>query len=1071
MNIAVIGMSGLYPAAENLEAFHKVLANKEDRITKVSDKRRKLLGLPENTEYQEIGFIEDIDCFDNAFFRVAAKEAVNMSPEQRKSLELAALAILDGGYTLEEFRGKNCGVVVASQDNDYYQLLKEKNGLAWIGSMKSVIAGRISHALDLHGASLVVDTGCSSNLVGMDDALMRLESKDIDYALVGGVTVYLQFGEKDTRGDLLGIEASNDRSKPFDAAADGIGVGEGGGFVLLKRAEDARRDRDHIYGLIRGSALSCDGSRCMSMTTPGVEGQKEAIQAAWKRSGLDISCVTELEAHGTGTKLGDPIEVDSFVESYQELGGDPQKKIPLSSVKGNIGHLNANAGIASLEKVLLGFQHHVSYPICGFQTPNPFIDFEAGVLTPQKELITYDPSEKRVVGINSFGLSGTNAHLIVENNPEPEADRDISGMTLLKLSAKTEASLRSFAEEVRQRIERCGVTYNLIATLNAGRDDYEYRAAVIADSKEGFLKELAQISVAKLDKKDLNKPMPPVPMRTDDPETLQLIRTLYLDGYAVDWKKFSGDYAKVSAPTYVFEKTSHWNTLISHTSPADAAEKAPEASPAPAAVPKQDVSAKLKEIWMDVLECSAEEIEAAEDFFELGGNSLLISILVEEIETAFGVTVDVEDIYDYDTLSKQTALIESKMPSADTDSADDKLLPMQQLLVNSIRKDPDSSKWNLCVSFQMLGRLDLQKLSDAFLKVCRDHHLLSTRIAGGAAGDVFERIEPSAEHLITTAQFDSESELKEALVQEALRAIRIEEEALSHLYLYTLDENKHYLLLKVSHVIGDGWTLNLIFEQLCRNYEQELPDNPEADLFFDYIREEPEQIRKAMESAKLPPAASDAKHRMQPVYQVEDHKCGAEHIVVALDRFRKLKQFAKEQKASLFQICLTVYHQTIQQYLGTTSSSVAIMQANRTSKQFRNAAGLMAKTVMVDAQQDSTSAMLRQIKEATGAFMMHQVISIADLMDEEKRCFEDFVDFMLTYQNFSNSEMKMDDIRFLPNMLPASEAVCPITILFYDTDQYLTGTVQYEPAYFSKDDVKRFIAIYQEKLDALMQEV
>ncbi len=530
MNIAIIGMSGRYPGAENINELHKVLLEKEDHVKKVSDSRRKLLKLDEDAEYQEIGFIEDIECFDNEFFNISPKEAVNMSPEQRISLELAANAILDGGYSLAEMKGKNCGVFVASQDNDYYSMLSKKSGLSWIGSMKSIIPGRIAYTFDLHGPNVVLDTGCSSVLTGLDDACLRLNSGDIDYALVGGVTVYLQFGKKNTDGDLLGIEAGNGRCKPFDAKADGIGVGEGGGFILIKRKEDAIRDKDYIYATIKATALSGDGTRCTSMTTPGIEGQMEAIERAWKKSGLDINCLTELEAHGTGTRLGDPIEVESFEESYRKMNGGSGREVHLTSIKGNIGHLNANAGIAGIEKVILGFENNVCYPICGYESPNPFIDFDEGVLRPADKIINFDVSERRVAGINSFGLSGSNAHVIIENNIDRFKEKSPEKEMLIKLSAKSEESLREYIEDVKSYIEKNGVSKNLIGTLNVGRDDYRYRSIVKGRTAQEFVEALKNVTIASLDKKNLKKKFP------DVSATDELIETLYLDGYEIDWK-------------------------------------------------------------------------------------------------------------------------------------------------------------------------------------------------------------------------------------------------------------------------------------------------------------------------------------------------------------------------------------------------------------------------------------------------------------------------------------------------------------------------------------------------------
>lgn len=1071
MNIVVIGMSGRYPGADNLRELHKVLVNKEDKITTVSDKRRELLKLDTDKDYQEIGFLEDIQCFDPGFFHIAPREAVNMSPEQRISLELAAQAILDGGYSLSGFQGTSCGVFVASQDNDYYSMLENKSGLSWIGSMKSMIAGRIAYTLDLHGPNVVMDTGCSSVLVGLDDACMRLETHDIDYALVGGVTVYLKFGTKNTDGDLLGIEAGNGRCKPFDAKADGIGVGEGGGFVLLKREEDARRDKDYIYGIIRAASLSGDGIRCSSMTTPGIEGQKEAILNAWKKSGEDIEHMTELEAHGTGTRLGDPIEVESFEESYRELHGSKGKTIYLGSVKGNLGHLNANAGIASLEKVLLGFEHNLCYPICGYEEPNPFIEFDKGVLTPVDKVVKFESSDRRIAGINSFGLSGTNAHVILENNTEKAQLKSIDETMLLKLSAKSEASLQAYILEVKSYIKENGVSKNLLGTLNVGRDDYAYRAIVSGISSEDFIKSLDSVDIVALDKKSLGKKSPSFSTTGDEEEKRNLITTLYLDGYDIDWKKYVGEYEKLPAPNYHFDKQEFWGEMISEaenkktegTIDDKKSEGVEESKNTDTAM---DVEEKLKDIWADVLECELDEIEEDTDFFDLGGNSLLITILVEDIKTAFGVDIPVDDIYEYGTVQQQADIIRENTKKTDSNI---ELLPMQQLVLNSVKAEKGSSKWNLNVSFKLEGILDVKKLSDAFVKVCKNHEILASRIVSDKGKDYIEPVEAITQNLVSVIQAAEERELKQALDKEALRGIDVFTESMTRLFIYVVDEKNAYLLLKISHIIADGWTLNLVFEELCKAYADGGKSMTPEESFHSYVPMETDLINKIYAESDIRPLVKESKKYLKTPKYNNVEKCSPpEYVIVGTDRFDRLKAFAKDHKFSLFQITLAVYHKTIQEYLGVNHSSVAIMQANRGSKAYRNTAGLFARAVLVDVDASDTEEMLSRVKDRTGLLMKHQAISLGDEIQKQQNKFEDFVDFMLTYQNFNNGDMELEGIRFLPNMISGSEAVCPMTILFYDTQNYLMGTLQYSPEYFSKDEVKEFVAIYQKNVDELI---
>lgn len=500
-DIAVIGMSMRLPQAKNADELHRNLSEKRDCIRKVPQSRMELLKLDPDTNYLEVGYIDDIEYFDHRFFNISSMEADVMCIEQRMSLEMAAEAILDAGYSLESFRGKNCCVYYSSSENEYKLLCGQESAAAYTGNLKSLTAGKICYYLDLRGPNVTVDSACSSSLVGMHEACMKIVSGECELALIGGLTVNIYipcFDDKDFNN--LGVISGGGRSYSFDARAQGTGMGEGGGFVLLKSLDAARRDHDHIYGIVRGSAINCDGSRGSSLTAPSVAGQQDAILEAWRRGNVSGSDITEFEAHGTGTLIGDPIEAES-IENSLKTSADGGEKVWLSAMKSSTGHLAASAGIAAVLKCAVQFDKGVTYPLANFETPNPYIDFEHMRLQPLQEVHHWEKGKRRIVGINSFGFSGTNAHVVMENDREEHILGE-KGEMVLKLSAKDENSLKEMAAQtaafIRRHSDNIG---NIVYTMDTGRDDYVYRSCVSGNSAEEIASSLEKAAVKQTDER------------------------------------------------------------------------------------------------------------------------------------------------------------------------------------------------------------------------------------------------------------------------------------------------------------------------------------------------------------------------------------------------------------------------------------------------------------------------------------------------------------------------------------------------------------------------------------------
>ncbi|MEM8637294.1 MAG: type I polyketide synthase [Cyanobacteria bacterium P01_G01_bin.54] len=505
--IAIIGMGCRFPGGANTpQAFWELLKTGTDAITEVPADRWDVdayydpnLDSEDSMNTRWGGFIDNIDQFDRLLFNISAAEAAAMDPQQRLLLEVAWEAIESAGINPERVAGSKTGVFVGSWVYDYYKLLAGPPSRGGTGVASSMTANRLSHALDLRGPSLSIDTACSSSLVAVHTACQSLRLGDSNMALAGGVNLILAPDWTITLSQA-GMMANDGRSKTFDSRANGYVRGEGCGLVMLKRLADAQADGDPILGIIRGSAVNQDG-RTKAITAPNGEAQQEVIRAALERAQVAPEQIDYVEAHGTGTPLGDKTEVHSLV-SVLSAGRSTEEQEPcfFGSVKANIGHLEAAAGIAGLIKATLCLQQGQVPPQLHIQELNPNIELPEGkfaIATPEQPY--QRQAMPRFAGVNSFGYGGTNAHIILEA-PEPvptEQPQAQNAMVerplhLLCLSAKKEKTLQQlvslYKDQLSQDPERA--LADLCYSANTGRSHLDARLAIVADSSEALLQKL-----------------------------------------------------------------------------------------------------------------------------------------------------------------------------------------------------------------------------------------------------------------------------------------------------------------------------------------------------------------------------------------------------------------------------------------------------------------------------------------------------------------------------------------------------------------------------------------------------
>lgn len=502
--IAIIGMGCRLPGAPTLAAYWQLLQEGGDAITTVPPDRWQVDDLydddptvPGKTYCRWGGFLNKVDQFDPEFFGIAPREAAYIDPQQRLLLEVIWEALEDGGQVPSQLSGTKTGIFVGLSTNDYGQRLLRGpeviDTYTNTGVAGTMVANRVSYLLNLRGPSLVIDTACSSSLVAIHLACQSLWQQESTLALAGGVNLILTPALTVGFSKLTALSPDG-RCKAFDAAANGFVRGEGAGMVVLKPLSQAIADADPVYALIRGSAINQDG-RSNGLTAPNREAQEAVLRAAYDQARIAVDQVQYVEAHGTGTLLGDPIEAMAL---GHVLGGDrpPENPLRIGSVKSNIGHTEAAAGIASLIKVALCLKHQQLVPSIHFHQPNPHIPFDRLPLKVQQTCEPWPQGQgSAIAGISSFGFGGSNAHVVLEAAPPldpipPQQDRP---QHLLTLSAKTNEALQELANRYATVLnaEPTVSLAHFCFTTNTGRTHFAHRVALMGTTPAQIADQLA----------------------------------------------------------------------------------------------------------------------------------------------------------------------------------------------------------------------------------------------------------------------------------------------------------------------------------------------------------------------------------------------------------------------------------------------------------------------------------------------------------------------------------------------------------------------------------------------------
>ncbi|AIQ12932.1 SDR family NAD(P)-dependent oxidoreductase [Paenibacillus durus] len=603
-DVAIIGMAGLMPQSEDLGQFWEHLSSQKNLVTEIPPERWDWKSFysetnePNTSPSKWGGFLKEVDTFDAGWFGISPAEAELMDPQQRLFLQTVWSTIEDAGYKASALSGSRTGVFVGVGTMDYYDVLLA-NGINIephfsTGNSHSVLANRISYLLNFHGPSEPVNTACSSSLVAIHRAVQSISSGESELAIAGGVNVmaspllYLAFGKS-------GMLSKDGECRTFDHRANGYVRGEGAGAILLKPLSKAIKDRDHIYGVVKGSAVN-HGGRANSLTAPNVNAQAELLVEAYGKADVSPATVTYIEAHGTGTPLGDPAEINGLKKAFSTLGKLRGEPAPLArycgvgSVKTNIGHLETAAGIAGVIKVLLAMKNGTIPGNVHFEGLNPYIELEGSPFyvadTTQSWAKLTDARGNTIprrAGISSFGFGGANAHVILEQyEDEPVAadgyneHRTGGELQIVILSAKSKEQLNEYARKLLKFLDVEGqhnvklLLSDLAFTLQTGREESDERLAVVVDDLNK-LRALLSLYCTGTEQADglftgmakanrgLGEPESVASVQDGKSDPYQLARS-WVQGALIPWTDLQKGFPcrRLSLPTYPYAKERYW---------------------------------------------------------------------------------------------------------------------------------------------------------------------------------------------------------------------------------------------------------------------------------------------------------------------------------------------------------------------------------------------------------------------------------------------------------------------------------------------------------------------------------
>ncbi len=1042
-SIAIIGMSGRFPSANNIDEFWNNIKNGKNCISEVPPSRWAVEEYfdadpktPNKTYSKWMGVLEDEDKFDPLFFNISPAEAELMDPQQRLFLESCWQCIEAAGINPHALFGSRCGVFAGCVAGDYGSLVGSDglNAQGLMGSSNSMLAARISYLLNLKGPCMSIDTACSASLVAIAEACNSLILYNSDMALAGGVGI-MAGPTMHIMSSKAGMLSPDGQCYTFDSRANGFVPGEGVGVILLKRLSDAVRDKDPIYGVIKGWGVNQDG-KTNGITAPSTSSQSSLEREVYKRFNINPETITMVEAHGTGTKLGDPIEVEALTEAFRSFTSK-NNYCALGSVKSNIGHLFAAAGVAGVIKILLALQNKMLPPTINFEVLNEHISLEDSPFYVNTSLQPWGVKENhtRKAAVSSFGFSGTNAHIVIEEYIPPvklKPQQSTEKPVLFVLSAKTEERLKAYAGSMRSFIaarENINMP-DMAYTLQIGRPAMEHRLAVLAASREQLLSALEGYINGKLNSNVFTGSKSNGSTAAFDglkeiseinhEETLTKAAKAWVNGGRCDWTSFYDGFSlnRINLPTYPFARERYWKAKT-HTGAVlniAAVENDTVINEQQSEISIEDT---LKNMISQILGIAVDKIDSENDLTSYGFDSISGMSLINSIKGKYQVEVPARAIFENNSIRllkeylinekgiSEASFIEAPEKISDTNNHEQEIFPLsasQMGLWLIDQLSPESYAYNLPSAFNINRIVNVKALKSAFDKLVHHHPILNASINVIDKEPVnvikkennyhFEQI--GAEEL-------SEGELKALVLEKAQQPFNLEKGPLMRVYLISITPEKHILLINIHHIVFDGSSLPVLLKDLLALYSAELEGHREihnavlpaqSKSYADFVRwqsamldSEEGQNHKAYWQKKLEGELPILDLPIcKPRTETTELKGKTYMESLSAELTEAIQRLCAEEKASPFVVMLSAFKVLLHKYTNQEDIMVGTAMQGRPGAEYESLIGYFINMALLRTQVSGEAPfreLIRAVQQNTYDALEHGIYPFSEVVKEK----------------------------------------------------------------------------------------
>ncbi|MFT5083576.1 MAG: acyl transferase domain-containing protein/tryptophanase/acyl carrier protein, partial [Lentisphaeria bacterium] len=847
-DVAIVGLAGRYPMAGGIEEFWENLKAGRDCISEIPSERLELIFQARSDQPLWGGYVDGIDKFDAEFFNIHPRDAKHIDPQERLFLETAWHALEDAGYypeSLIDTLGTNkIGVYAGVVWSQYHMLALDNNFTSQLSTQFGV-ANRVSYFMNFSGPSLTLNSACTSSLNAFKLACDAISSKQIQAAIVGGVNLDIHASKQHALSAGKSLSSSG-RCRSFGKGADGYVTGEGVGAIVLKPLSQAIRDNDNVYAVIKSIASSHTGASS-GYGIPNPSAQTEIIAEALKNAKVTANSISYIEAHGTGTELGDSIEVLGLSNALNQNKEHKNQWCSIGSVKSSIGHLEAAAGIAGITKVALQFRHKQLVPSLHSAETNELIEFKESPLYVQQENSAWETNAVKTplrAGLNAFADGGSNVHVIFEEYHSKEKNRvDESRAHIFPLSANSQASLEKYVFKLAEFLRTsdtpnvCDIAY----TLQLGRKPMRVRAAFSATSVEELVSMLERYDGSKQSFDTAIGPSKSDCCNGDIQSYLlsgnsEKLIEAWLGGARLNWKNIYKDArpSRISLPNYPFVRQSHWLDSVVEQNNVGHSLRNADYIP-----PKTGVEEKLANIWEEVLGIGKGKLGAMDSFFEVGGDSLSAVTVISKIRQEFDRDFPMTSLFAHPTVRASAEALEA-LPNATFIPAIKQIGKVSCIPQSFAQKSlwlidqingPDDS-YNIGISTKLSGELDVDSLTNAFAQIIQGNDVFRTTFTL-VSGTPVQLIADKIEFSLPVVAVDED--LVDGYVASHFKEVfDLVETPLISVKVFRVAPDQHVLSINIHHIIFDAWSLGLLCGDINRLYRGELLENRSALQYKDY---------------------------------------------------------------------------------------------------------------------------------------------------------------------------------------------------------------------------------------------